>query len=55
MNMHTYECLVRITAPNNFQSIQPVRVAAIDPFSARIQLQALYGKDSLLSVPIQVR
>jgi len=55
MSMQVYECLVLITAPNNHRSVQPVRVTANNFHNARLQLQALYGKDCLISAPVQVR
>jgi hypothetical protein len=52
--MTVYECLVIVTMPNKHRSVQPVQITAIDSYSARVQLQALYGKDCLFSSPVPV-
>jgi len=54
MRLETYQCLVSIATYGGWQS-QWVQVQAANYPAARIQLEALYGRDSLISSPQVVR
>lgn len=54
MRLTTFIAQVRI--PHNGGTVvRPVTVDAADGYSAKIQLEALYGKGSLVSYPVPSR
>ncbi len=54
MRLQTYRCLVSIPTYGGRVS-QWVELQAADYFGARVQLEALYGRDNLISSPMLVR
>jgi len=53
--MNTYQCLVKIAVTTRATTTTPVVVQATDPYKAKLQLEALYGKANLVGYPALVR
>lgn len=54
MKLTTYVAQVRIRC-NGSTVVRPVVVDAMDSYSAKLQLEAIYGKDCLVNYPIPRR
>ncbi len=54
MKLTTYVAQVRIRC-NGGTVVRPVVVDAMDSYSAKLQLEAIYGKDCLVNYPIPRR
>ena len=53
--MNTYQCLVKIEVTKTIKTTTPVVVQATDPYKAKLQLEALYGRGNLVGYPALVR
>ena len=53
--MNTYKCLVKLTVTKTMTTTTNVVVQATDAYKAKLQLETLYGKGSLIGGVIVVR
>ena len=53
--MNTYKCLVKLTVTKTMTTTTNVVVQATDAHKAKLQLEAMYGKASLIGGVILVR
>jgi len=49
--MNTYKCLVRLTVNTKSTTTTNVVIQAQDAYKAKLQLEALYGKNNLINYP----
>jgi hypothetical protein len=54
MNLNTYECWVKVPISKTSTQSTKVRVEAMNALAARGQLNAQYGFNNVMSLPIQV-
>ena len=54
MRLDPYQCLVRVPCHGGWLT-QTVQVFADSYWSAKVQLEAQYGRDNLISTPEKVR
>ena len=50
--MNTYKCLVKLTITKTMTTTTNVVVQATDAYKAKLQLEAMYGKGSLIGSPL---
>lgn len=55
MNLNTYECWVKVPISKTSTQSTKVRVEAMNALAARGQLNAQYGFNNVLSLPMQVK
>jgi urocanate hydratase len=55
MNLNTYECWVKVPISSTSTQSTKVHVQAMNALAARGQLNAQYGFNNVISLPIQVR
>ena len=53
--MNTYKCLVKLSVTKTISTTSKVVVQAADAHKAKLQLEAMYGKASLIGGVILVR
>jgi hypothetical protein len=49
--MNTYKCLVKLAVNTSATTTTNVVIQAQDAYKAKLQLEALYGKNNLISYP----
>ena len=54
-NMNTYKALVKLQVTTTTTTNSYVLVQAANPFTAKLQLEALYGRANLIHAPVQVK
>jgi hypothetical protein len=52
--MNTYKSLVKLTVTKVTTTTTPVVIQAADAYKAKLQLEAMYGKDNVVSYPQKI-